>query len=128
MRLPCPALQVQVYPARLVATVLLLPAVFSLATALAQAKLPAPKPQPDVIVFTNGDQLSGTLERGTGNSIYLIGGLGTYDTGSHWDTGFNLGGGFRFPLTGFSAYIEARYHSVAGGDLKFVPVVFGLAF
>ena len=29
----------------------------------------APKPPSDVIVFTNGDQLTGTLERGTGNSI-----------------------------------------------------------
>ena len=29
----------------------------------------APKPAPDVIVFTNGDQLSGTLERGVGNSV-----------------------------------------------------------
>jgi hypothetical protein len=27
------------------------------------------KPSPDVIVFTNGDQLSGTLERGVGDSI-----------------------------------------------------------
>ena len=34
--------------------------------ALAQDKN---KPSPDVIVFTNGDQLSGTLERGVGNSI-----------------------------------------------------------
>jgi hypothetical protein len=37
--------------------------------ACAQAKPPAPKPAPDVIVFTNGDQLTGTLERGVGNSI-----------------------------------------------------------
>jgi hypothetical protein len=37
--------------------------------ARAQAKPAAPKPAPDVIVFTNGDQLSGTLERGVGNSI-----------------------------------------------------------
>lgn len=29
----------------------------------------APKPAPDVIVFTNGDQLTGTLERATGNSF-----------------------------------------------------------
>ncbi len=28
-----------------------------------------PKPAPDVIVFTNGDQLTGVLERGVGNSI-----------------------------------------------------------
>jgi hypothetical protein len=32
-------------------------------------KGPAAKPASDVIVFTNGDQLSGTLERGVGNSI-----------------------------------------------------------
>jgi hypothetical protein len=36
-------------------------------TALGQPA--ALKPAPDVIVFTNGDQLSGTLERGVGNSI-----------------------------------------------------------
>jgi hypothetical protein len=35
----------------------------------AQATPPAPKPPPDIIVFTNGDQLTGTLERGTGNSV-----------------------------------------------------------
>jgi hypothetical protein len=35
----------------------------------AQDKPAPPKPAPDVIVFTNGDQLSGTLERGIGNSI-----------------------------------------------------------
>jgi hypothetical protein len=37
--------------------------------ARAQATPPAPKPPPDVIVFTNGDQLTGTLERGAGNSV-----------------------------------------------------------
>ncbi|HEX3569995.1 MAG TPA: DUF481 domain-containing protein [Acidobacteriaceae bacterium] len=35
-------------------------------TALAQ---PTSKPAPDVIIFTNGDQLSGTLERGVGSSV-----------------------------------------------------------
>jgi hypothetical protein len=41
------------------------------ASSLAQApaKPPAPKPPPDVIVFTNGDQLTGTLERGVANSV-----------------------------------------------------------
>jgi len=33
------------------------------------AQAPAAKPAPDVIVFTNGDQLTGTMERGTGGSI-----------------------------------------------------------
>jgi Protein of unknown function, DUF481 len=30
---------------------------------------PAPKPSPDVIVFTNGDQLTGSLERAVGGSV-----------------------------------------------------------
>ena len=33
------------------------------------AQAPAAKPTPDVIVFTNGDQLTGTLERGVGDSV-----------------------------------------------------------
>ncbi len=36
-------------------------------TALAQTD--AAKPAPDVVVFTNGDQLTGTLERATGDSF-----------------------------------------------------------
>jgi hypothetical protein len=35
----------------------------------AQAQTAAAKPAPDVIVFTNGDQLTGTLERATGDSF-----------------------------------------------------------
>src|ERR1700734_3047200 len=35
----------------------------------AWAQGPAAKPSPDVIVFTNGDQLTGTLERATGDSF-----------------------------------------------------------
>ena len=35
----------------------------------APAKDAAPKPAPDTIVFTNGDQLTGTLERSVGSSV-----------------------------------------------------------
>jgi len=35
----------------------------------ARAQTAATKPAPDVIVFTNGDQLTGTLERATGNTF-----------------------------------------------------------
>ena len=35
----------------------------------APAQNTPPKPPPDVIVFTNGDQLTGTLERATGSSV-----------------------------------------------------------
>ncbi len=38
-------------------------------TVTAQAQTAAAKPVPDVIVFTNGDQLTGTLERATGDSF-----------------------------------------------------------
>jgi Protein of unknown function, DUF481 len=35
----------------------------------AQAVQPAPRPPADVVMFTNGDQLTGTLERGAGTSV-----------------------------------------------------------
>jgi hypothetical protein len=38
-------------------------------TATVWAQSSATKPEPDVIVFTNGDQLTGTLERATGDSF-----------------------------------------------------------
>jgi Protein of unknown function, DUF481 len=40
----------------------------ALSTASAQSPT-APKPPADVVVFSNGDQVTGTLKRGTGNSI-----------------------------------------------------------
>ena len=69
-------------------------------------------------------------------TLYAIGGLGVYSVkeesifGDASDTGigWNLGGGFRFPLTGFSAYVEARYHSVSSSNAAFTPIVFGLRF
>ncbi|HVX40486.1 MAG TPA: outer membrane beta-barrel protein [Gemmatimonadaceae bacterium] len=74
--------------------------------------------------------------RTTANTIYAIGGIGYYstkdptffDNSSQTNVGWNIGGGFRFPLTGFSAYVEARYHSVNGTDFHFVPITFGLVF
>jgi hypothetical protein len=74
------------------------------------------------------DLTNATSTAGTGNSFYLIGGAGMFDTGNDWHPGLNIGGGFRFPLTGFSAYLEARYHAVSDANVKFVPVVFGLVF
>ncbi len=71
-----------------------------------------------------------------GSSLYAIGGIGYYstkdpvffDTSSQSNVGWNIGGGFRFPLTGFSAYVEARYHHVSNADFSFVPITFGLMF
>ena len=66
--------------------------------------------------------------RGPGNSLYAIGGIGYLGTGGSSDIAYNIGGGFRFPLSGFSAYLEARYHSISNADMTFVPIVFGLLF
>lgn len=68
---------------------------------------------------------------------YLIGGVGIYNehvnisgSESNNDAGFNVGGGFRFGLSGFSAFAEARYHYVNtdGGSTGFIPITFGLTF
>ena len=69
---------------------------------------------------------------------YLIGGVGLYQTtearpvfggtvGSN-NVGANIGGGFRFGLSGFSAYAEARYHWVGDSDVRIIPITFGLTF
>ena len=83
--------------------------------------------------------------------FYLIGGVGVYnlrakveDTGlgiddSNSDTkfGLNAGAGFRFQLTGFSTFIEARYHNIFSGfdngsgdskSLQMIPIVVGFTF
>jgi hypothetical protein len=73
---------------------------------------------------------------------YLIGGIGVYgigisdsqdgySSGTSTDFGFNVGGGVAIPLSGFNAFIEARYNRIStgnGGSLQFVPVVFGVMF
>ena len=45
-----------------------------------------------------------------------------------YNFGYNVGGGVRFALSGFSAYVEARYHSISNANVSFVPLVFGLQF
>mgnify|MGYP001556226052 FL=1 len=82
--------------------------------------------------------------------FYLIGGLGVYNerakdqgsdiTASSTKFGLNGGVGFKFQLTGFSTFIEARYHNVIHGteigdvnsghakSLQFVPITVGITF
>jgi hypothetical protein len=66
------------------------------------------------------------------STLYGIGGVGFYNTGgvggSETDFGWNIGGGFRWPLSGFSAYLEARFHSVSTVEAHFIPISFGLVF
>jgi hypothetical protein len=76
---------------------------------------------------------------GTGISPYLIGGGGIYnmkidvDGGDDPDSenkfGVNGGIGASFPLSGFSTFIEARYHHVFTDNkaTQFIPVTFGIS-
>ena len=77
---------------------------------------------------------------------YVLGGLGLYSqkytieasgaslSQSESDIGFNGGLGVAFRMGGRSASVEARYHSVNGGDKMgnqsstFVPVTFSMSF
>jgi hypothetical protein len=71
--------------------------------------------------------------------LYFIGGIGFYGldiTGegiegdAQTEFGFNLGAGFSLPLTGFSTFVEGRWHrvSVEGGSISYIPIVFGIRF
>ena len=90
--------------------------------------------------------VTGNVLLNTGSAIvaspYLIGGGGWYHNslsfndplfgnGSSTDNqfGFNVGAGVRIPLTGFSAFIEARYHKMLGNSgVQFIPITFGINF
>ncbi|HVA58248.1 MAG: hypothetical protein WBQ26_11390 [Gemmatimonadaceae bacterium] len=62
---------------------------------------------------------------------YLIGGMGLYHvTASGTNPGFNGGLGIEIPLTGMTAYFEARLHKVLtnGSSYLSLPITFGLSF
>jgi len=82
--------------------------------------------------------------------FYLIGGIGVYNerakdqatdiTASSTKFGLNGGVGFKFQLTGFATFIEARYHNVIHGEaigdvgggsapsLQIIPITVGITF
>ncbi|MDE3053249.1 MAG: outer membrane beta-barrel protein [Gemmatimonadota bacterium] len=68
---------------------------------------------------------------GTSVHPYFIGGMGIYSvTGGGTHPGFSGGVGIRIPLTGMTAYFEARLHKVLtdGSSYLSLPVTFGLSF
>lgn len=87
-----------------------------------------------VTINATYDLMPATAQRSA--SLYGIGGIGYYSTLEPYfdgdqaqsNIGWNIGAGFRFPLSGFSVYVEARYHSVNQVDMTFVPITFGLVF
>jgi hypothetical protein len=79
----------------------------------------------------------------TADAPYLIAGLGAYNRRLNFDpfgttddktvVGINGGGGLRFPLSGISTFVEARYHimlgnSNDGSNYQFIPITFGIVF
>ena len=81
------------------------------------------------------------MDKGAQITPYLIGGVGFYhasfscsDCGesdaSDNKFGINGGAGVTIPLSGFSTFIEARYHNIFtdGGSTKMIPVSFGIMF
>jgi hypothetical protein len=67
--------------------------------------------------------------------FYVIGGVGAYRVerpsvidGNLNELGVNIGGGYRFALTGFSAYVESRYHHIVNANVNFIPITFGVTF
>ena len=81
-----------------------------------------------------------------GMGPYVLGGGGVYHssaecsgcTTSSTNGGLDGGVGYRFGLSGFSAFLEARYHTIPSGSdattagtkkaASFIPVSFGLIF
>jgi hypothetical protein len=88
---------------------------------------------------------SGTRRRHAASTVYAIGGFGLYGVhapgvriqtpagysgyslATRSYTGWNLGGGIRFPMGGSSIYVEARVHALETGA-RFVPITVGLIF
>lgn len=85
-----------------------------------------------------------TIPTMTGISPYLIGGIGGFRPGASYTSGgttftassgtkfgFDVGGGLTIPLSGFNAFVEARYNRFnndGGGSTSFVPITFGVMF
>ncbi len=80
----------------------------------------------------------------TGIRPYILGGIGgftpgasttsggtTYSASAGTKVGFDVGGGLTIPLSGFNAFVEARYNHFnndGGGSTAFIPISFGVMF
>ena len=116
-----------------------------------QAKSGVPFPA-DLRIIDGTANVVYTFGAALPTKFYLIGGLGVYNerfkdpdtdiSASGTKFGLNAGVGFKFQLTGFATFIEARYHNVihgtdvGGGDasggnvrsLQFIPITVGITF
>jgi hypothetical protein len=91
---------------------------------------------PDIRIMSANANLVYALP-GVGIRPYLIGGAGIYNykqdvSGIDAENDFGLNGGIgaAFPLSGFTTFVEARYHHIFTEDYatQFIPVTFGISF
>jgi hypothetical protein len=92
-------------------------------------------PLPDIKIMSANANLVYALP-GVGIRPYLIGGAGIYSykpdisgVDAENDFGLNGGIGAAFPLSGFTTFIEARYHHIFTDNYatQFIPVTFGIS-
>lgn len=90
----------------------------------------------DASLRTMALSANATFALGPAMPLYLIGGVGMYNNkfstaeeGEN-DLGLNIGAGLNIPLTGFGAFIEARYHHIMVEETSYaiVPITFGIKF
>ncbi|HEX6533090.1 MAG TPA: outer membrane beta-barrel protein [Gemmatimonadaceae bacterium] len=106
--------------------------------------------------FADGTEIKNRVIYGTADALYtfgsmlptkfyLIGGIGVYNlkgevnnspvlgtdvSDTQTKFGVNAGAGLRFQLTGFSTFIEARWHDIftSGSSTQMIPISVGLTF
>ena len=92
---------------------------------------------PDWTVWTVNGNVVYAFPGGLTATPYLIGGAGWYnlaadETGAESTNEFGLNGGIgaRFALSGFSTFVEARYHYVFSDleSAQLIPLTFGVVF
>jgi len=92
---------------------------------------------PDWTLWTVNGNLVYAFPGGLTATPYLIGGAGWYnldvdesDAESTNEFGLNGGIGARFALSGFSTFIEARYHYMFSDPdaVQIIPLTFGIVF
>lgn len=90
--------------------------------------------RPDFRIVTGNANLVYALS-GVGIRPYLIGGAGIYGlrpdvSGASTISDFGLNGGIgaSFPLSGFTTFVEARYHHIfSDAATQYVPINFGIS-
>lgn len=92
---------------------------------------------PDLTVWTVNGNLVYAIPGGMTATPYLIGGAGWYNlkadqSGAESTNEFGLNGGIgaRFALSGFSTFVEARYHYMFSDPeaAQIIPLTFGIVF